>query len=81
MIGDRVLTVFNSIQRNQNKAINNLVKNVQSLIKIPSISEIFIIVNNHFQGYGPESVNIIKKKFGLSYRNLTDQTSLTDFIS
>ncbi|MFW9880722.1 MAG: hypothetical protein ACFFG0_47255, partial [Candidatus Thorarchaeota archaeon] len=61
--------------------INDLVKNVQNLMKIPNISEIFIIVNNHFQGYGPESVNIIKKRFGLPYRKVSDQKSLTDFIS
>ncbi|MFX1420594.1 MAG: DUF72 domain-containing protein [Promethearchaeota archaeon] len=81
MIGDRKLTVFNRIQRNQNDAINDLVKNVQNLIKNPNIYEIFIIVNNHFQGYGPESVNIIKKNFGLSYRNFNDQKSLIDFFS
>ena len=80
LIGDRELTVFNRIQRDQKKSLNNLYKNVQTLINTPNIYEIFIIVNNHFQGFAPESVNNLKKKFGLSYRSFNNQKSLTDFI-
>ncbi len=80
LIGDRELTIFNRIQRNQNEAIKNLFKNVQNLLKKPSIYEIFIIVNNHFQGHAPDSVNMIKQKFGLSYHSFSDQKSLVDFI-
>lgn len=80
LIGDRELTVFNRIRRDQKEAINNLYKNIQNLVKIPNVYEIFIIVNNHFQGFAPESVNNLKKKFGLSYRSFSDQKSLTDFI-
>jgi uncharacterized protein YecE (DUF72 family) len=81
MIGDRELSVFNRIQRDQNEALNNLYKSVQELIKERNVNEIFIIVNNHFLGFAPESVNMIKKKFGLVYRNFSNQTSLADFIS
>ena len=81
MIGDRELSVFNQIQRDQNDALDDLYTNVQKLMKTPNIYEIFIIVNNHFQGYAPESVNTIKKKFGLSYRSFSNQTNLIDFIS
>lgn len=80
MIGDRELTVFNRIQRDQSTALSDLYKNVQKLTKTPNISEIFIIVNNHFQGFAPESVNMLKKKFGLSYRQFSNQTSLIDFV-
>lgn len=80
LIGDRELTIFNRIRRDQKEAINNLYKNIQNLVKIPNVYEIFIIVNNHFQGFAPESVNNLKKKFGLSYRSFSDQKSLTDFI-
>jgi uncharacterized protein YecE (DUF72 family) len=80
LIGDRQLTIFNRIQRDQQEAMIDLFKNVQNLKKDHNIYEIFIIVNNHFQGYAPESVNMIKKKFGLSYRNFSNQTSLIDFI-
>ena len=81
MIGDRELSVFNQNQRDQNDALDDLYTNVQKLMKTPNIYEIFIIVNNHFQGYAPESVNTIKKKFGLSYRSFSNQTNLIDFIS
>ena len=80
LIGDRELNIFNRIQRDQREALNHLYKNIQNLMKDPSIYEIFIIVNNHFQGHAPESVNTIKKKFGLSYRSFSNQKSLTDFF-
>ncbi len=79
LIGDRELTIFNRIQRNQTEALNDLYKNIQNLVKISNVYEIFIIVNNHFQGFAPESVNNLKKKFGLSYRNFNKQKSLIDF--
>lgn len=80
MIGDRALSVFNRIQRDQKNDLNHLYTKVQELIKTPAINEIFIIVNNHFQGFAPESVNILKKKFGLSYHSFSNQTRLIDFI-
>ncbi len=80
LIGDRELTVFNRIQRSQKETMKDLFKNVQDLLKKPDIYEIFIIVNNHFQGHAPESVNMIKQKFGISYRSIGNQKSLTDFI-
>ncbi|MFX0024687.1 MAG: DUF72 domain-containing protein, partial [Candidatus Hermodarchaeota archaeon] len=81
LIGDRELSIFNRIQRDQNDALVDLYDNVQKLLKNPNIYEIFIIVNNHFQGFAPESVNMIKKKFGLSYHSFSNQTHLTDFLS
>lgn len=80
MIGDRELSVFNRIQRDQSTALIDLYKNVLNLTETPNIYEIFIIVNNHFQGFAPESVNIIKKKLGLAYHSFSNQTHLTDFI-
>ncbi|MFX1378312.1 MAG: DUF72 domain-containing protein [Promethearchaeota archaeon] len=80
MIGDRKLSVFNRIQRDQSSALNDLFNNVAKLKQKPNIHEIFIIVNNHFQGFAPESVNIIKNKFGLTSHSFSNQTHLTDFI-
>ncbi|MHA2390846.1 MAG: DUF72 domain-containing protein [Promethearchaeota archaeon] len=80
LIGDRELTIFNRIQRKQGDARRNLKENIEKLEKKPSIQEIFIIVNNHFQGFAPESANELKKKFGLSYTLFSTQTSLSDFI-
>jgi len=80
LIGDRELTVFNHIQRNQTIALNSLFENIQNLKRDPEIFEIFIIVNNHFQGHAPESANIIKQKFGLPHLSFSNQRSLIDFI-
>ena len=46
----------------------------------PLIYEIFIIVNNHFQGNAPETANELKIKFGLQYRVFNSQKSLIDYI-
>jgi len=80
LIGDRELTIFNQIQREQKNSLSDLNKNIEKLVKIPSIYEIFIIVNNHFAGFAPESVNELKKKWGLSYHQFNTQKSLVDFL-
>ncbi|MFX0001021.1 MAG: DUF72 domain-containing protein [Candidatus Hodarchaeota archaeon] len=80
LIGDRKLTVFNRIQRHQKKALNSFYMGIQDINKIPNVYEIFIIVNNHFQGFAPESVNELKKKFGLPYRKFSNQKRLSEFF-
>ncbi|MFX1391110.1 MAG: DUF72 domain-containing protein [Promethearchaeota archaeon] len=80
LIGDRKLTKFNRIQRNQTKSVDHLYNKVIKLIENPNIYEIFIIVNNHFQGAAPESVNQLKRKFGLLFHNFSNQKNLTDFL-
>jgi len=80
LIGDRELTVFNRIQRDQKDAVKDLNKNVQSLMNKPNIYEIFIIVNNHFQGAAPESVVNLKQKFGLKFHNFRTQKSLIEYL-
>ncbi|MFW9826829.1 MAG: DUF72 domain-containing protein [Candidatus Thorarchaeota archaeon] len=80
LIGDRKLKKFDRIQREQKQAIDHLYNNVKKMLNDSNIYRIFIIVNNHFQGAAPESVNLLKKKFGLSYHNYTGQKNLTDFL-
>lgn len=80
LIGDRELNTFNRIQRDQREALNDLDNNVQNLNNDPNIYEIFIIVNNHFAGFAPESVIELKKKWGLNYRVFDKQKRLIDFI-
>ena len=80
LIGDRELSVFNRIQRNQEESINDLVRNLQILEKLPNINEIFIIVNNHFQGHAPESINLLKKRLNLPLKEFTQQKKLSDYI-
>jgi uncharacterized protein YecE (DUF72 family) len=80
LIGDRELTVFNRIQRNQQDSLNDLVRNLQIIKKMPKSYEIFIIVNNHFQGNAPESVNLLKKRLNLSLKEFNQQKKLSDYI-
>ncbi|MFX0105755.1 MAG: DUF72 domain-containing protein [Candidatus Hodarchaeota archaeon] len=80
LIGDREITIFNRIQRDQKDDLNDLYKNIQNLMNTPNIYEIFIIVNNHFQGFAPESVNNLKKMVGLPYRALSTQKNLIEYI-
>jgi len=80
LIGDRELTVFNRIQREQEEAMSHLNENVNKLIKKPNIKEIFIIVNNHFAGFAPASANELKKRFGLSFHRFNQQKKLSDFF-
>lgn len=80
LIGDRELNVFNRIQRKQEEAINDLNQNVQELIKSSNIYEIFIIVNNHFAGFAPESANELKQRFDLPIKRFTQQKNIFDFL-
>lgn len=80
LIGDRELNVFNRIQRKQEEALNHLNKNIQKLLNSPTIYEIFIIVNNHFAGFAPESVNELKKRFDLPIKPFNQQKKLSDFL-
>ena len=80
LIGDRELNVFNRIQRNQEESIEDLIRNLQILEKMSKIYEIFIIVNNHFQGNAPESVNLLKKRLNLPLKEFNQQKKLSDYL-
>ncbi len=80
LIGDRELSVFNRIQRNQEENINDLLTNLQKLERLSNVFEIFIIVNNHFQGNAPESINLLKKKLKLPVKEFNQQKRLSDYL-
>ncbi len=80
LIGDRRLSKFNMVQREQHDALNHLDQQLQTLKKSPKMYKIFIIVNNHFSGFAPETSNILKKKYDLSYTNFSLQKKLIDFL-
>lgn len=80
LIGDRELTKFNTIQRPQNDALAHLTSTLSALNKDSKIKEIFIIVNNHFQGFAPESANVLKRTFGVSVHEFSSQKKLTDYF-
>ncbi len=80
LIGNRQLTKFNQIQLSKEKEIEQLYNNIHKLIQKPNIKEIFIVVNNHYTGFAPETVNTLKKKFNISYKSFSTQTYISDFI-
>lgn len=80
LIGDRSINVFNRVQRNQTEIIEELMRHIKQLQNNSHIKEIFIIVNNHFSGFAPETANQLKKAFDLPVHTFSTQTSLTDFF-
>ena len=80
LIGDRELNMFNRIQRSQEESLIDLLRNLQMLEKKLNIFEIFIIVNNHFQGNAPESINLLKKRLNLPIKEFSQQKKLSDYF-
>ncbi|MFX1233538.1 MAG: DUF72 domain-containing protein [Promethearchaeota archaeon] len=80
LIGDRELTTFGRIQREQRDSLDDLFKSINILQKSNQIYEIFIIVNNHFQGMAPQSANLIKEQLNLPIKYFNQQKSLEDYI-
>lgn len=80
LIGNRELTIFNRIQRDQQESFQELFMKLRILEKSANIYEIFILVNNHFQGHAPTSANYIKKRLGLPFKTFKQQKSLIDYF-
>ena len=80
LIGDRELTQFNRIQRPQLEALKDLNQKIDELKQKGKEYQIFIIVNNHFAGFAPESANQLKERFNLPLKKFNKQRHLTDFI-
>ena len=81
LIGDRELSKFNQIQRDQKQSIDHLYSNINQLQKKSNIHEIFIIVNNHFSGFAPETANQIKKDLNLSVKNFSHQAKISEYLN
>ena len=80
LIGNREITKFDHLQKSQDIALSHLYSNIIKLQDTPNIREIFIIVNNHFSGFAPETVNQIKRELNISSKNFAKQKKLTDFF-
>jgi uncharacterized protein YecE (DUF72 family) len=80
LIGDRKLSVFNRIQREKKEEISDLLQIIRELHNDPNIYEIFIIVNNHYTGFAPETVNLLKRELGLSFKGFSQQKKLSEFF-
>lgn len=81
LIGDRELNTFNKVQKNRTESLEHLYTNIKELQKRPNVQEIFIIVNNHFSGFAPETANQIKKTLNLSFKNFSHQVKLSNFLN
>ncbi len=82
-VGDRKLTKFSNIQRDQSKTMNTWSKALQDVAN--DVRERFIFFNNHFAGFGPGSANEFRRLMGLVEVNWTGlqgnapQKTLFDF--
>jgi len=81
LIGDRELNTFNKVQKNRKESMEHLYANIKELQKSPDVREIFIIVNNHFSGFAPETANQIKKDLNLPVKNFSHQVKLFDYMN
>lgn len=91
MVGERDITDFSTTQKDRSKESKNIADAIKSVEG--SIEEGFIFFNNHFAGFGPESVNEFRRLSGLmelDYSKLSTldsgfevpgakQASLTDY--
>ena len=62
-VGDRALTQFTKVQRDQTETMQSWRKALQELGD--SVKDRFVFFNNHFAGFGPASVNEFRRLMGL----------------
>jgi uncharacterized protein YecE (DUF72 family) len=63
MVGERDITTFDQKQKDRSKESKAMADQVKSVSG--SIDDAFIFFNNHFAGFGPESVNEFRRLSGL----------------
>jgi len=81
MIGDRELTEFKSIQREQPEMMQHLIESMRNLQQTPSLTDIFVIFNNHFRGFSLRDINEFKNMLNIPFKDFTKQHSLEDYIN
>lgn len=80
MIGDRVLTRFDHVQRPQIKSMKLLLDFIKKSKDNPTLEEIFVIFNNHFRGFAPENINELKQLLNLSFKSYRKDKNLLDYF-
>jgi len=80
LIGDRQLSVFNRVQREKTEEFTELIQIIKNFKEESNIYEIFIIVNNHYTGFAPETANFLKKELDLPFKSFTQQRKLSEFF-
>jgi uncharacterized protein YecE (DUF72 family) len=81
LIGDRELNTFDRVQRSQNESLEHLYTHIKQLRKKSNVHEIFIIVNNHFSGFAPETANQIKQDLNLPIKSFSHQVKLREYLN
>ncbi|MHA1648451.1 MAG: DUF72 domain-containing protein [Promethearchaeota archaeon] len=71
LIGDRTLTEFSHLQRDQSDSLKDLHSHIKSLLETPQIMDFFVIFNNHFRGFSPQDVNDFKASLGMKIKDFT----------
>ena len=88
LIGDRELTKFNRIQRDQDEILEEVKRKLDSWERQPGIREVLVTFNNHFRGFSPQDANEFREARGISYQDFKKQLtkerkkqhSLMDFV-
>jgi len=63
MVGERDITQFTGIQKDRSEEMRRWAKNLQE--KSSAYDNAFIFFNNHFAGFGPQSVNEFRRLLGM----------------
>jgi uncharacterized protein YecE (DUF72 family) len=63
MVGTREITQFNGIQKEMREEMERWAKELKE--KRASVHDSFVFFNNHFAGFGPESVNEFRRLLGM----------------
>ena len=73
MVGERDIKKFNEIQKDRSEQM----KEMSSALKdvVGSVDDAFVFFNNHFAGFGPESVNEFRRLLGLMEMNFEKMSS------
>lgn len=62
-VGDRALTTFSKVQRDDRPAIEAVRKKFDDVGR--EMRTHYLLVNNHFMGFGPGTVQVVREVFGL----------------
>jgi uncharacterized protein YecE (DUF72 family) len=63
MVGERDITKFSEIQKDRTDKMKEMSSAVKDVVG--SVDDVFVFFNNHFAGFGPESVNEFRRLLGL----------------
>ena len=63
LVGDRAISEFNKVQKDQTESMKAWAKALQEVAA--SVKERFVFFNNHFAGFGPGSANEFRRLMGL----------------